>query len=162
MKNFSISDEKGNVYWISRSIAVAGFIFSKYEGQWYILANKRGNGVPDCKGLWNCPCGYLDYDETIKEACVREIFEETGVSIPSDQVYFEDYNDSISEGHQNVTFRFTKFDLEGKLIHQVLDDSNSEPDEVSDIKWINIKNINRYSWAFDHDKILKGLIEFYL
>ena len=160
-KNFSI-EVNGKTYWVSRSMAVAGFVFSKYEGEWYVLANKRGDGAPDFKGFWNCPCGYLDYNETTKEACAREIYEETGVKIDPKKLYFEDYNDSISENRQNVTFRFTTFDKKGVLLCQYLNDSNSELDEVSDIKWIKVKNIDSYPWAFNHDNILKELINFYL
>ena len=160
-KNFSI-EVNGKTYWISRSIAVAGFVFSKYEGEWYVLANKRGDDAPDFKGFWNCPCGYLDYNETIKEACAREVFEETGIEVDPKELYFEDYNDDINENRQNVTFRFTHFDRHGILINQMLNDSNSELNEVSEIKWVSIDNIDSYLWAFGHDNLLKELILFYL
>lgn len=85
MKNYPIKIETGEhageTVWVHRSIAVAGFVFCKIDGEWCVLANQRGEGAPDFKGYWNCPCGYLDFDETTKEACIREIYEETGVKV---------------------------------------------------------------------------------
>lgn len=43
----------------------------------YFLANKRGTETPDFQGYWNCPCGYIDFDETEEDAVCREIMEET-------------------------------------------------------------------------------------
>ena len=83
MKNFSIIDDRtGREYWISRSVAVVGFIYGYDEDEKeYILAVQRGTGTPDPEfvGKWCLPCGYLDYDETLEEALQREVFEETGV-----------------------------------------------------------------------------------
>ena len=85
MKNYPIKIETGEhageTVWVHRSIAVAGFIFCKINDEWCVLANQRGEGAPDFQGYWNCPCGYLDFDETLAEACSREIYEETGVKI---------------------------------------------------------------------------------
>ena len=85
MKNYPITIETGEhageTVWVHRSIAVAGFIFCKINDEWCVLANQRGEGAPDFQGYWNCPCGYLDFDETLAEACSREIYEETGVKI---------------------------------------------------------------------------------
>lgn len=87
MKNYPIKIETGEhageTVWVHRSIAVAGFIFCRINNEWCVLANQRGEGAPDFQGYWNCPCGYLDFDETLAEACSREIYEETGVKIES-------------------------------------------------------------------------------
>ena len=77
MKNYSITIETGEhageTVWVHRSIAVAGFIFCKINDEWCVLANQRGEGAPDFQGYWNCPCGYLDFDETLAEACSRKL-----------------------------------------------------------------------------------------
>lgn len=44
MKNFPLLDENGKEWWISRSIAVTGCIFTFLNGKWCVLANKRGDG----------------------------------------------------------------------------------------------------------------------
>lgn len=153
MKNHSIVVD-GERKWISRHMAVAGFVLSE-DG--YILANRRGEGSPDFVGYWNCPCGYLDYDETTSEAVVREIFEETGVKLDSDSVELFGINDDPKDSNrQNVTFRF-KAIVENKDNYKTTD-SNSEEEEVSEIKWIHLDDIDKYQWAFNHDKIIKEII----
>lgn len=81
MKNFPLLDENGKEWWISRSIAVTGCIFTFLNGKWCVLANKRGEGTPDFQGMWNMPCGYLDFDETTAQAVIREVYEETGIKV---------------------------------------------------------------------------------
>ena len=59
--------------WFSRSMATAIFVFCKdADGDWCVLASERGEEAADFRGMWNCPCGYLDFDETTKECAVRE------------------------------------------------------------------------------------------
>lgn len=136
---------------------MAGFVFSKDKrGNWYILANKRGKGCPDFVGYWNCPCGYLDYDETTKEAIAREVREETGLKINSSKFELSFINDSpINSNKQNVTFRyFTKIKNFKSLATSTV---FSEKDEVEEIKWIKITELYNYEWAFNHKNIIEEI-----
>lgn len=149
MKNFKIK-VKDQEYWISRSIAVAAFIFTKDEnGNFYILANQRGKGTPDFQGYWNCPCGYLDYNETTVEAACREVQEETSVICP--ELEFFAINSDPNANKQNVTIQYWGF-IE-KPIYQNL--AGGEENEVLNVKWINVKDVNSYDWAFNHDKVIQ-------
>lgn len=138
--------------WFSRSMATALFAFCKDEdGDWCVLASERGLEAADFRGMWNCPCGYLDYDETTKECAVRECFEETGVQIPIDSLVFINYEDDpITANRQNVTFRFG-----AKIEDHITTDfkfskEKNEGAEVGEIKWVKIKDIDNYEWAFNH------------
>lgn len=106
MKNFPLLDENGKEWWISRSIAVTGCIFTFLNGKWCVLANKRGEGTPDFQGMWNMPCGYLDFDETTAQAVIREVYEETGIKVNPDHLHFWKFNDSPTQNRQNVSFRY--------------------------------------------------------
>ena len=79
-KNFQIVDKETNKsYWISRSVAVTGLISAVgKDGEVYFLLERRGPGCPDNIGKLCSICGYLDWDETLEEAIVRETYEETG------------------------------------------------------------------------------------
>ncbi len=146
--------EDGKEYWISRSMAVSAFIFYEENGETYVLANKRGENAPDFKGKWNCPCGYLDFNETLKEAVIREVFEETGYRLSAEQLSMDAIADDPAENRQNVTARFTAH-LDCKPVQE--EPQGGEEDEVEEVAWINIKEIENYEWAFNHDKIIKSL-----
>lgn len=153
MKNFPVKVD-GKEFWISRSIAVACFIYKIEGGNGYVLVNKRGKGTPDYQGYYNCICGYLDYGETLKEACAREAFEECGVTIDPNKLKFFGYNDDPSESKQNVTFRF------GYMFNNQSDKfepdkaRGGEKDEVTSIEWIPVDDIDDYKFAFGHEKLI--------
>lgn len=51
-----------------------------------ILLGRRA-ATASYPGLWCIPCGYVEYDEDIREAVKREFFEETGLIIKPNDVY---------------------------------------------------------------------------
>lgn len=146
--NFQITSTEGETYWISRSVCVVVFVYAKHKGEWYILANKRGKGTPNFNGYWNCPCGYLDWDETVIQAAQREVYEETGVIV--ENLRFINYNDKLDE-KQNVTFRFKGF----TEYEENLSSKGGEENEVEEVKFIKIKDLNKYKWAFNHKYLIK-------
>jgi len=44
-----------------------------------VLLGRRASGI--YAGLWCIPCGYVEWDEDVREAAVREFEEETGVRV---------------------------------------------------------------------------------
>lgn len=157
MKNQECYDKNGKLLgWFSRSMATAAFIFAKdKDGDWCILGSERGPEAADYQGYWNCVCGYLDFNETLSQCCIREIKEETGVSIKETDLEFVGYNDSPSENRQNVTFRFCAFIKDKKAEDFKFSHKGNEGKEVGAIKFIKVHEIKHYKWAFGHD----GLIE---
>ena len=155
---------EGVTLWSGRYCAVSAFVFLKHNGTWYILVNKRGKGTPDFQGMWNAPCGYLEADESAQEGCSREVYEETGLYINPDRfklVHVETEPELCNHG--NVTLRHVAV-----LVDEDLDPNNNiedpeniskleggEVDEVSEIKWIPMKDIDNYQWAFNHRLTIK-------
>ncbi len=45
----------------------------------HVLLGKRASGV--YAGLWCIPCGYVEWDEDVREAAMREFAEETGLAV---------------------------------------------------------------------------------
>lgn len=161
MRNHPLKNlETGETEWISRAIAVLGVVIGiDKNGVKHILAEQRGTGTPDPEyiGCWCLPCGYLDYNENVHQAVAREVLEETGVNIhPDNFVLFYINDNPFSDKRQNVTFRF-KTELEGYIDDWELTDKFSESNEVSNIKWIDLREVNSYKWAFNHDKIISEL-----
>ena len=158
MNNFPIQHEN-KTYWVSRSIAVAGFVFTKINDEYHVLANKRGSGVPNYQGYWNVPCGYLDYNETTAEAVCRETFEETGVVIKPNLTQLWNIDDDPKSTLQNVTFIYFNFLPERQDIS--ISDRGGETNEVELVSWIPILEIDKYKWAFGHDKIINEMITYF-
>ena len=163
MKNFPIIDkETGREYWISRSVAVLVALYAKdYVGEEYILVVQRGKGTPDPEyvGKYCMPCGYLDFDETCKGAAARELKEETGLTIPIEDFKLASINDNPEEDkRQNVTLRYVvKSNVFKEDLEKLFTTKNSEKDEVSSIRFINLKDIELYEWAFNHEKLCQKL-----
>lgn len=161
MKNFQVETTDGKKVWVHRSIAVSSFIF-KYDADnnLFVLANKRGIGAADNHGKWNCPCGYLDWDETLVQAAVREIKEECGITIPEDQLSIFQVNDTLETDLQNVTVRYIGIfssDEMDQFITGISDDG--EENEVELVAWIPTNKIDTFEWAFNHDKVIMEIIE---
>lgn len=158
MKNFEVTSlEDGKRYWVSRSVAVSTFLFIRDVGEIYVLANKRGKGSADFQGLWNCPCGYLDFDETGEEAAVREVREETGYILESKELNLDKVITCPRQNHQNVTLRYI-CEKDISDIKKLDGDFGGEEEEVEEVKLINIKNIDDYEWAFEHNDIIKEIV----
>jgi ADP-ribose pyrophosphatase YjhB (NUDIX family) len=68
--------ERGKVW-----LAVAGLVINS-ENEWLVVKKKYGG----LKGKWSIPAGFVDEGETVDEAVVREVKEETGLSCRVDQL----------------------------------------------------------------------------
>lgn len=63
------SENRGKVW-----LAVAGLVINS-NGEWLVVKKKYGG----LKGKWSIPAGFVNPNETIDEAVVREVKEETGI-----------------------------------------------------------------------------------
>ena len=158
MNNFPVIKD-GKEYWVARNVAVVCFVFAPINGEWCVLANQRGKGTPDFQGLWNAPCGYLDYDETTKEAARREVYEETGIRLK--HAKFWSFEDSPSSNLQNVTFRYYSIitNPQPNTISVSTEGRGGEADEVGAISWIPISKIGDFEWAFEHNLRITELVK---
>ena len=158
MDNFSVKIN-GKEYWISRSTAVICLIYrTDANGKVQIVVNKRGKGCPDEIGKWNLVSGYISYDETIKQASSRETKEECGLSIPSNVWKLVNINsDPKSDKRQNITFRML---AEWKPKYgTVFTTEFSESDEVDEVRWIGIEDIEELDFAFNHKQIVENFFK---
>lgn len=145
--NFPVK-RNGRIYYVSRSVAVSLYCYCRdRHGNWCVLANQRGPGAPNNVGLWNVPCGFLDYNEDATTAAARETFEETGVEVPKDKIMLMGTNSGNFGGSQNVSMRHACV-LDGTIDNYPVSDANCEEGEVSDIKWIRLNEVGKYRWAF--------------
>lgn len=157
MQNFAVNlDQK--TYWISRSCAASGYVFHYNGEKLYVLACKRGSGAPDYQGYWNVPGGYLDFDETLKECCAREIAEETNLTVnPNLLSLYMFCDDPISSNHQNISFHYWTFS-EDFYFGQTIYAKGAEENEIEDVCWIPIDELDNYEFAFNQKNIIRSIV----
>jgi len=149
----------GKEVWESRSNAICSVIFGIYENDIFVLSEKRSSNMPEGKGLWVVPSGYLNYDEDGWDAMRRETYEETSFFVDKYKKYLMYDNDKEpfythtkpSENRQNVAIWYCLlYDFsKSKLPKEIEKHKDKETDEV---KWLSIKEISSYNWAFNHDE----------
>lgn len=152
MKNFPF-EKDGRTFWYSRSIVCLSAIFCEDSDDIFILANKRGTATPKEVGKWNLPVGFLDFDETCQQCAAREVFEETGLRIKPYELSLYNVNSKPDDGNQDVSFRY-HLKLAGQIADFPLSTAHQEKNEVVAARWINIKELNDYEWAWNHLSII--------
>ena len=136
--NKCIKDENGNDVWISRSNVVIPIVFKMNEetGDIFTLVEKRGSAVSHT-GEWCCPCGYIDWDETLEEACHREVKEETGLDLDMNEIIFVNVDTNIYTKNQTIDHWYMCW-ANGKDF----DLSKVETkDEILDLKWLKVAKV---------------------
>ncbi len=172
-ENEHVKLQDGRDAWLSRANAVVAHVcvYSTEKRKWYLLIGKRGSTTPDFRGYWGLPCGYLDWNETLCEAVVRETWEECGLLLTSlrDDERFIESNSAIINNPQNISekpwlisdeplgdkqnlsFHFPiLFSWDGEL--PALTFENAEEGEVSDLSWMPFESINDMVLAFNHNQ----------
>lgn len=159
---FTTEEGKQKTLFDGRYACVCAMVLVQGEKTLWILANKRGPGCPNEVDKWNMPCGYMDAGSA-EENCSKEVYEETGLKISPDEFSLIGISDTGKE--RNVTLRYIAV-LHGEKPElpsvESLKGLGGEENEVSEIKWIDINFLDKYKWAFNHDKVIeKTLMEAY-
>ena len=153
-ENRMIKGENGEELWISRSVVVACVVARiTDEHKIEVLVEKRGPEV-SATGRWCFPCGYLDYDENLTEAVIREVYEETGYTLKKDDIDFIDINSKPDGKKQNVVIRHIAFIDNTKT---QMSDFKLDTKEVTELRWVEIgeskSNIFIDKFTIDLDKL---------
>lgn len=125
------------------AVTVDAVIFKKESGLWSILLIRRGNDP--FKGMWALPGGFIEMDETLEEAMVRELEEETGLTnIELTQLHtFSNVN--RDPRHRTISTVFTG--ITASAGHDA-----RAGDDASEVKWIEITHLP--DLAFDHQEVI--------
>ncbi len=166
----------GITHWVHRAPSVDGFIFALAPkeinwGELHVLVIRRSDNMEVDPGKYGVPCGHLDWDETLYDAMVREVYEETSLYLPDYRNYLEfdnnrqpfltDSNPRASyNSRQNVGHHFViALDFSEKSVDEFpLFVENYTSSETSLVKWMPMYdfNINDLEWSFNHHQ---GIID---
>lgn len=98
-----------------------------------ILLQRRYNtGFED--GNYGVPAGHLDGGETAKEGCAREIKEEIGIDINTDDLEVVHVMHRNGEKDERIDFFMTATEYKGEI-------TNCEPDKCDELKWFSLDEL---------------------
>ena len=122
-------------------IGVGAIIFNSAG---YVLLIKRDKAPRF--GLWSIPGGKQEAGESLKNACKREVFEETGLNI--------DVKNIIAVVERRVeAFHYVVIDF----FATIADDAHETPiaqSDVSEAKWISVNNLAQFELVEGLEEII--------
>jgi len=125
-------------------IAADAMVFSGTGADMQLLLIKRGN--EPFRGMWAIPGGFVEDDEDLEPAAIRELEEETGLKIP--------------HMTQLRTVGTPGRDSRGRtvsVVYYAFADAKDHPvkgaDDAAEAQWIYVKDITEL--AFDHMEVLQ-------
>lgn len=98
--------------------------------------------------------GFVNIDETIKHAAIRELKEETNLDISEDELYHGLILDDVDRDHRGrvVSYQFTVY-----LAKSFEEYDIKAGDDASDVEFHHLSYVP--TLAFDHDKVVRFLRE---
>ena len=91
-------------------------------------------------GEWAIPGGRVELGETMREAAVREIMEETGVSIrPGELVYF--FETILPDPDGKIRFHYAIFDF----MAEYLTGEPTPRDDALEARWVSATEVETYN-----------------
>jgi ADP-ribose pyrophosphatase YjhB (NUDIX family) len=131
---------------LTPKIAVNALVFN--ENREVLLAKRTDNG------LWCIPGGHVDLGETLAQACLRELKEETGLKAEIVRLIgvYSDTKGSlhIAQGPEWHTVRVS-------FLCRITGGSLTPSEETSEIKYFNVRQLP--ALITDHAKRIKDALE---
>jgi 8-oxo-dGTP diphosphatase len=125
-------------------VTVDAVVFRKNGSNTEVLLIKRGH-FPFA-GMWALPGGFVDMHETLEEAVVRELEEETGLkNVPLEQLHaYSDIHRDPRGRNISITF-YGSTDLQHSEV--------SGGDDAAEARWFAADSLPEL--AFDHHKVIE-------
>lgn len=115
-------------------------VYRRFHGNIELLLIKNQNG-----GHWSFPKGHVEGDETEEETAIREIMEETGISVILDT--------SFRHVITYATKKETTKDVIYFIARAVTYDYTPQEEEIAQIKWVEINHATTLL-SYDNDRQL--------
>lgn len=109
--------------------AVYALIYNKDSNEVLMVYNKDSNG-------WSMPGGAVEENETLEEATIREVQEETGLLVRVGDVVAVNERFFQEKNEHAIFITFNAEIIGGEI-------SIERPDEISKIKWVDIHTADK-------------------
>ena len=124
-------------------VAVGGVALREGE----ILLVRRGHGP--AAGTWSVPGGRVEHGETLHEAVVREVAEETGLSVVVDG--FLDWVERIGATREDQDEHFVILDFAVTPLDP--EQAIQAGDDAAEVAWVSLADLSDY-------RLTPGLLDF--
>jgi 8-oxo-dGTP diphosphatase len=124
------------------ALTVDAIVVAGETGNQQILLIQRGK--EPFKGYWALPGGFIEMDETLEQACIRELFEETGVRLEAMNQFYA--FDAIGRDPRHRTISVVYYCFLKEIVEAVGND------DAANAQWFSIRNLP--DLAFDHQTII--------
>ena len=127
------------------AVTVDTIVFNKRKNE--ILLIKRGK-YP-FEGNWALPGGFVDMDEELEIAALRELKEETSLNLDKVKQFKAYGTIGRDPRHRTISVIFYTIANESKIV--------KANDDASDAQWFNLNSLPEL--AFDHKEIIEDFIK---
>lgn len=132
------------------AVTVDSVVFCKLKSKFKVLLIQRKNDP--FKDQWALPGGFVDENEDLETAAIRELYEETGVKVSAmEQVQAFGDPGRDPRGH-TISIAF--------LSRIFCEEDLNPADDAKDAKWFPIEKLHEMDLAFDHDEIINVAQQF--
>lgn len=120
--------------------------YPEEDGQIWVLLIQRLN--PPFQGFWAFPGGFVGEHETVEQALMREMAEETGILLKDYELFGVYSNPDRDPRHRTITIVFMAMLNEKRMA--------IAGDDAARARWFNLNDLPDF--AFDHRKILDDIL----
>ena len=113
-------------------VAVGAVVFKDDK----VLMVKRSN--PPAKGMWAVPGGKINPGETMQQALIREIKEETGLDIEVREIVYV-FDVIQYDDNDHISFHYVIIDFSCELQGGKL----KAGDDALEVRWVSKKDLNQ-------------------
>ncbi|MBE1556470.1 NUDIX hydrolase [Sporosarcina limicola] len=116
-----------------KRVDVAYVLLLDEQGKNVLMVKNKGEGP----SYYTLPGGAVEKGETLEEAAIREVKEETGLEVQIDGIFTVSEAFFKERGHHAIFFTFN-----GKIIGGEI--TISFPEEIEEITWMNAQAAEKY------------------